>query len=370
MSIQTIYSSKSDVAGVLAEMHAQSQGPDPKLVVYFASSKYPQAELSAGVQNLYSGSAVIGCSTAGEIISGKVLKGSVVAILLGADEIEDVAIQVVENIKTENRIPQAFKAFEDHFGTPMAAMDFSKYVGIILVDGLTGAEERLMDKIGDLTNVFFVGGSAGDDLAFKATWVCTGGKTYSNAAVLALVKPKVRFDIIKTQSFCTLGKTLTATQVDEATRTVLTFDNRPAAQAYAQALGVDVNAVADRFMSNPVGLMVGEEPYVRSPQKLADDAIVFYCNIVQGMELSLLESVDIVKDTRQVLADKEKELGGIGGLINFNCILRTLELEKKGQTEAYGQVFTDIPTVGFSTYGEEYLGHINQTATMLAFAKK
>lgn len=36
-------------------------------------------------------------------------------------------------------------------------------------------------------------------------------------------------------------------------------------------------------------------------------------------------------------------------------------------TEAYGKIFSDIPTVGVSTYGEEFIGHTNQTATMLVF---
>jgi hypothetical protein len=34
---------------------------------------------------------------------------------------------------------------------------------------------------------------------------------------------------------------------------------------------------------------------------------------------------------------------------------------------AHGELFTDVPTVGFSTYGEEYLRNINQTAPMLLF---
>jgi hypothetical protein len=53
------------------------------------------------------------------------------------------------------------------------------------------------------------------------------------------------------------------------------------------------------------------------------------------------------------------------GLINFHCILRTLELKAKGQTAAYGALFTKLPTIGFSTYGESYVGNINQTSTML-----
>jgi len=116
-------------------------------------------------------------------------------------------------------------------------------------------------------------------------------------------------------------------------------------------------------MVNPVGLMVGGEPYVRSPQQAKDGKMVFYCNIKQGMELSLLESTDIVKDTAAAITG----LNGVAGIINFNCILRTLELEQKGLTTAYGQLFRTIPTIGFSTYGEEFIGHINQTATMLVF---
>jgi len=49
----------------------------------------------------------------------------------------------------------------------------------------------------------------------------------------------------------------------------------------------------------------------------------------------------------------------------FNCILRTLELQDKNKTKEYLSAFSDIPTVGFSTYGEAYVGHINQTATFL-----
>jgi hypothetical protein len=118
-------------------------------------------------------------------------------------------------------------------------------------------------------------------------------------------------------------------------------------------------------MRHPVGLMVDNEPYVRSPQRLNGKSMVFYCNIPQGMEVSLLESGDIVEDTRKDLAAKQKTLGTVAGVINFHCILRTLALETDKKTEAYGKVFAGVPTVGFSTYGEEYLGHINQTSTML-----
>jgi hypothetical protein len=86
------------------------------------------------------------------------------------------------------------------------------------------------------------------------------------------------------------------------------------------------------------------------------------------MELVVLESTDIVRDTAAAL-EAQRAKGEIAALINFHCILRTLELEDRGQTGAYGEVFSGVPTVGFSTYGEELIGHINQTSTMVSFRR-
>ena len=51
-----------------------------------------------------------------------------------------------------------------------------------------------------------IGGSAGDDLKFASTNVYANGKSYTNAAVLAMIKPGVEFTFIKTQSFRDLGE--------------------------------------------------------------------------------------------------------------------------------------------------------------------
>jgi hypothetical protein len=367
MSVATAYSTSSDPAIAAAEVASGIGAMEPKLVVYFASPSIDPEALATALTEVFPRSEVMGCTTAGEIASGRMLKGSVVAMALDAGHVADVDVAVVRNLKAGPKVGAVMAAFSDHFDLPVADMDIGEYVGLVLVDGMSGAEEALMSKVGDATNVEFVGGSAGDDLAFCKTWVASAGVAYEDAAVIALLKPAVPFEVVKTQSFRGLGKTLVATSCDVGARTVMEFDGKPAAVAYAEALGVEPAEVEHKFQSNPVGLMMEGEPYVRSPQRASDGSMVFYCNVLEGMKLELLESTDIVADTRDALAGARADLGGLSALINFNCILRTLELEEKGLMQQYADVFADVPTVGFSTYGEEYMGHINQTATMLAF---
>jgi hypothetical protein len=369
MNIKTAFCEKNNksVSEIADSIKKQFGDLNPKLVIYFSSPAISHDELSQKLKEHFSQAELIGCTTSGEIISGKMLKESVVAMALSSGIIDDVKVAVIKNIKEENNVEKVFKEFEDYFKIPMSALDFKKYVGIILVDGLIGAEEKLMDTIGDLTNITFIGGSAGDDLQFKSTNVFANGKSYGNAAVLTVIKPKNGFDIIKTQSFKELDKKFTATKVNPAAREVIEFNNEPAAKSYAKAVGVEKEKASEHFMNKPVGLMINDEPYVRSPQQIKNDSMIFYCNVLEGMELSLLESGDIITDTKKAIEDKKSETGEIAGLINFHCILRTLELEQKQLTEEYGKIFSDIPTIGFSTYGEEYIGHINQTSTMLVF---
>lgn len=367
MSIKSVFSDKNNVEEAVKDIKLQLKTVNPRVVIFFSSACFDKDKVSSLMKENFRSSDVFGCTTSGEIVSGKMLKSSIVAMALSSDVIEDVRVEVIESPKDRIEVKKAFAKFDNYYGESISKSDYSKYLGIVLIDGLSGTEELVMDTLGDLSTHLFIGGSAGDDLKFDKTYLFANGKAYSNAAILALLKPKATFDIIKTQSFKVLDKKLVATKVNEKNREVIEFNNIPAVKAYAQAIGVPEDKVADYFMLHPVGLVIDEEVFVRSPQQIKGNSIIFYCNILDGMEVSLLESTNIVEDTKNAIKAKTKELGGLSGIINFHCILRTLELEQKNQTKEYGKIFSDIPTIGFSTYGEEYLGHINQTSTMLVF---
>jgi len=367
MSVTTASTTASSVEQAVDEIREQCNGISPRVVYFFASSQYDPASISRAMRDAFPEAQVIGCSTAGEITSGRVMTNSIVAMAFDEGTIGGVACSVVADVTSAESLADAVRELEEEIGMPLRELDFQKYVGVILIDGLSGSEERVMDRLGDLTDVSFIGGSAGDDLNFKSTYVYLNGAAYTNAAVLVLLKPAKKFDIIKTQSFRTLNTVLVPTKVNESRREVIEFNNMPAVLAYARALGIPAEEAPKRFMHNPVGLVTGDDFFVRSPRRVEGGSILFYCMVKEGMELALLESTDIVADTRKAVNEKVRQLGGASALINFHCILRALELEEKGQGKAYGSIFTDIPTIGFSTYGEEYIGHINQTSTMLIF---
>ncbi len=365
MNIKTAYSIKSDPAEVAKDLQTQFGDFPAKMVIFFASSAFAPDTIASQMKEAFPGAQTFGCSTAGEIVTGRMLTDSVVAMAFNQKAIKDVRVEVLEDLTTDSH--RIFDSFEQHFHKTMAKMDPKQYVGIILIDGLSGKEEQIMDRIGDFTNVNFIGGSAGDDLKFERTHVFANGKSYTNAAVLTILEPGVEFSLVKTQSFCPLDKKLRVTKANEAKREILEFNDQPAAVAYAEAIGASVADAPNHFMHNPVGLVFDGEPFVRSPQQVKGGSMLFYCGVKEGLELNLLESTDIIADTKKALDMARSELGGISGIVNFNCILRTLELRQEGLTAAYGELFSEAPTIGFSTYGEQFIGHMNQTATMIIF---
>jgi hypothetical protein len=366
MPITAANSSKA-LPYAVADLKESCGGCSPRVVIFFASARYAPAEVSRQMQAAFPNACVAGCSTAGEMSAGKMMSGSIVAMFLDDEIVADADAAIVENLRDDLGLglDRALSQMERHVNAPVWSLDINQYVGLVLADGLSGAEEALMESIGDRTDLFFVGGSAGDDLKFQSTHVLVNGRAYTNAALLLLLKLGRGFDIIKTQSFVPAGKALVATKVDEARRMVMEFDHKPALDAYAEALGVSTDEAPNLFMRHPLGLMVDGDPFVRSPRIVEGRAIHFYCQIRQGMALEVLRATDIVADTKKAIEARKDTGQPISGIIDFQCILRTLQLRGEDRCDQYGAIFAGIPVAGFSTYGEAYLGHMNQTSTML-----
>jgi diguanylate cyclase (GGDEF)-like protein len=370
-NIMSVYSTLSVEEEAVRDLKKQLRNFETKLLVFFASPAYDLTRVSFLLKVTFPESMTFGCSTAGEIATGKMLNQSIVAMAFNSKLISDAKIEIIQDLSAKTTVDQAFDSFERYYKISPGKLDPARFLGLVLVDGMCLQHEVLMDQIGNKTNIYFVGGAAGDDERYEQTYVCANGQAFTDAAILVLLKlhEEASFDIIKTQSFCKMDQVLVANKVHAATREVIEFNHQPAISAYAAALGLKSDDLApDSFMTHPLGLVIdGEEIFVRSPLQKRGTHMKLFCNLLEGMEVHLLEATDIVADTQLALEKKLAEFGRFEGILNFNCILRTQQLQRMNQLNAYADLFKSYPTAGFSTYGEEYIGHINQTATLLVF---
>jgi hypothetical protein len=362
---QSIKSTPKDAVLELKEKFSNNIN-NVRAITFFASSIYEPSELTNAMNENFPNIQVFGCSTSGEIISGKINSNSIVAMALTDEVIEDMKIEVVNNISKNLDLQPSIKSLEDYYKTPLNRLDEAKYFGLIYMDGLSAKEEEILDELSDHTNVMFVGGSAGDDLKFAKTIIYANGKHYDNAAVMVLIKSKVAFSFEKIQSFVPTEHTVVATKVDEPNRIIYELNNKPAAEVYAELLKTTLEDAPKYFAEYAFGLMAEGQPFLRSIQQIVNgNALKLYCNVHTGTELKIMKTGDMIADTKNSLEEIKKRHKSISGVLIFNCILRYLELQNKNKTDDYGNIFKDVPTVGFSTYGEAYIGHINQTATFL-----
>lgn len=371
--IASAYSSASssrDAANVLID---KLSAVGPAVVAVFAGHAHDGALITAQLKKAFERAVVIGCTTAGEFTEAQGGLGGVSAVALGGTHIKRAsgALAPCGNGTTQG-VGSAVRTISSALGIDLRRADPARTVGLVFIDGLNMREEAVNEALGNAAPlVSFVGGSAGDNLEFKRTRVFCNGEEIDDGAVLAVLETTGPFTVSKTCSFRSTGKTLSVTRADAARRTVLEFNGRNAVEAYAQAAGVERGKLdANVFMRKPVGLMIDDKPWIRSPQRVSSDGgLTFYCKIEEGMDVQLMETTDLIADTKASVEAARKQLGGtLSGGLAFNCILRRLELDA---ANAHGQFLSclgGLRVAGFHTYGESWLGHINQTMTALWFA--
>src|SRR5207247_106007 len=118
-------------------------------------------------------------------------------------------------------------------------------------------------------NISLVGGSAGDNLRLKQTFVYHQGRFHRDVALLTLVKTRYPFRIVKCQHFTGSETKMVVTRADPARRVVHEINAEPAAQEYARIAGLDASRLTPSLFARfPLLVRVGGEFYVRSIQRV------------------------------------------------------------------------------------------------------
>lgn len=357
------HSGNPDPAGAVDEIFHQVAGEPLAGLVFFCSPRYDLNALATNLQTRFA-CPVIGCTTAGEILSpqGYTAEGLVaVAFYAPAFSIRPVFIP---NLTTYLQNPDPAIFF------PMTATGTRGRFALLLIDGMSLLEERTVAHIHHgLGEIPLIGGSAGDGLDFKKTYVYFNGEFHSHAAVVTILSTPLKFKPFQIQHFEPTESKLVITEADAAQRVVYEMNGRPAAEEYAQVVGVDLEQLTPAvFASHPVMLRIGGEYYVRSIQRSnPDGSLTFYCAIDNGLVLTLAASRPLAADVQKRFAALREELPDLQLILGCDCILRRLESRELDQFDSINQTLAYYPFAGFSTYGEQYGGlHMNHTLTGVA----
>ncbi|MCE9662697.1 histidine kinase [Halomonas sp. M5N1S17] len=368
LSMQTC---AGDARSAVREFYQGVIRPDTELVMFFCSSHYDLAALADEMRGLFGDIPVVGCTTAGEIgplgyrdhtLSGVSFPaGSCTAVTGRLDSLQQFSIG-----RGQAFSQSLLQRLEARTTRPSGGNSF----GFLLIDGLSVREEQvartLQTALGDIV---LVGGSAGDDLRFGRTWVYHDGAFHRDSAILLLLKTDFAFRLFKTQHFLSLEERLVVTRADAEQRIVHEINGMPAAQAYAELIGVTMETLEPgHFAAAPVVVLIDGTDYVRSIQKAEPDgSLTFYSAIDEGLVLRVAQGMDLVSDLEATMAQLCEELGPPQLVLACDCILRNLEVTQKESKTAVEAVFKRHRAVGFSTYGEQYGGvHMNQTLTGIA----
>ena len=364
MAIKTISIKGKDSKDMAGQAREALKGFEAKLLLFFASSFYDDTDPAAGLPAAFPGSRIIGSTSHSEYCNSEYTDHSASIMAMDQESVADVCVQVVEGIDRSVELQDAVKGMEAHFGGSEEIFNnFDKYVGIVLFESGAKAEEVFMDRLGTATDILFVGGSS-SAAENNVSKVYADGKGYANAAVLAVLKTVKGYDVLKTQSACVMSeRKLAVTKSDLHSRILYEFDGRPCGEVYAEVLGVPVSEIQNYFVSNPLGIVADGEIFVRTFNQIQDGGITLHCGIPEGSEINVLKIGDIVADTRQALDNTITYEPA--GVINFNCLYRTFEMLNKNLTADYCALWGRYPSIGFSTGGEAFLGHINETSTVL-----
>lgn len=359
-------------------------GDEPQLVLVFASTTQPLADVSSALTARFPNAAVLGASTAGEFTERGDGKQGVVACAISGGLRVNGGIGRGLSADPERAVREAFG------NAPGEIEGFPHRSALMLLDPLTGRGEEAVLIAGAMlgADVPLAGGAAGDDLHMKQTHVACGGAVESDAVVLAVVHSSAPFGLGVSHGHRPLSESMKVTRASGST--VFEINGRPAWEVWAEQTrtsadkrGVDPDKLPEDqigpyLLRYEAGLPAGAELKIRAPLSRGEDgSLGFACAIPEGAELRITESVPEaqIESARRAARQAHAQAGSkLAGAVVFDCICRNLILgDRFGEAvDSISAELGGVPLAGFETYGEIALaagdmsGFHNTTTVVLA----
>ncbi len=359
-------SAARDEDRAVAELRDQILHPGAKYALVFVSSRYDLPRLGQALLHHFD-IPVYGCTAAGLIGSKGLQRGGLVGASIGGADV------VIEPHLLEP-LDGGWEVFREALGAARdraeSLPDSMHTAGILLTDGLSRAEERLTSLVyQSLGDIPIVGGSAGDDLRFERTSVYFEGRFRSNAALFLMFSSRASLATLRAQHHRPTEKKATVTDSDPERRLLLELQGEPAAEYYAELVGVPVKELNPNVFSRyPLLVRIGDEQYVRAVQKMhSDNSLELFCALETGLVLAIGEPENPLPELERALTAATASVGEPAIVLGFDCVLRRLHFELERIDREVGELLRHHRVLGFNSYGEQCNAiHMSQTFTALA----
>ncbi len=338
-----------------AFQRCKGDGFKPTLAVVFSSVVHDRMAIS-DLFNQY-GIQIFGETTNGEFIDEDLQKGSIAALLMDMDP--DCFHIYLEEYPDQNfrEVSSSIAAKAKHrFKDPAFLLGIS-HAAVNGEEILLG----LIDVIGEDVNAF--GGAAGDDYAFKETFVFTNGKESNQGMVLlALDQEKIKVKGVATCGWKGVGTEKTVTRSEG--NHVYTIDGVPAITITAKYGGLDLSPdnqenLLDLATNFPLQLQQENgDPLMRPGLVMDWDDLSYYTSgsVPQGSKVrfSLPPDWDVMeKVIKGVEKLKATEMPEADALVVFSCAGRILSFGPMMNAEIEGvKEVWDAPMVGMFSNAE------------------
>ena len=353
----------------------------PGMIFVFGARPLIQAgELVSELREYFKGTAILGCSTSGEIVGDTVVDDSVIATAVTFDQ---------TRLRTASaKIAEAKSSYEVGQELARQLNDPSLRHVFVLSDGLNvnGSDLARGLASGVCEGVSITGGLSGDGTDFAETWVVDDAAAGAQRiAAVGLYGDHLRVGYGSMGGWKPFGPLRTITRAEG--NVLYELDGHPALELYKTYLGEHAAQLPASGLLFPIVVTAadGGEGVVRTVLSVneQDGSMTFAGDIPQGGAAQLMKTnVNDLVDGATAAA--EASLAGLGGqrpelALLVSCVGRKLVMKQRveEEVEAIRDIFgADTKITGFYSYGElapfrqggECRLH-NQTMTITALAE-
>ena len=353
-------------------------GRTPDALIVFASPVNDfEALLSTLGAEVHAG-ATVGCSSAGEFVSGAAGTGLVCAVAIISSEIIFTAsvasALAADRTKAAGQLLSGFRGHEHP--------EFRYRSALVLSDALAGFTDELVESLTLLSGgtYQFFGGGAGDDAQFRRTDVFCGTHAFQDAVVALELLSHKPVGLGVRHGWAPVGSAMRVTAVSGMQ--LLSLDGAPAAEAF-EAHAAASGQTFDRgdplpfFLHNVIGIRSGSDYKLRVPLAVNDDgSIVCAADIPEGATVSIMRSTSTsaAEAATEAAEDALAQLDGATPSVAlfFDCVATRLRLGESFALElgALQGALGNGQFIGCNTHGQiarserQFSGFHNCTAVV------